>query len=342
MGKNYEAWNIVVEDYFREKTSRDKLLFLVRFAVLAPSSHNAQPWRFVVSDATIDIVPDRDRAVPVSDPLEKNLFTALGCALENILVAADYYGLGTSVVYDPKGVHGVAARVSFVFPKEGGTCENKDHLIFSISKRRMNRNPYDPAKLPPEDFLKEIVEFSDVDVDLSLVMDDDLRKKIAKIVMDSRIKIFDDPSFRAEMAKYKKNNLTGSSVGITGNTMGFNTPMSLIAPFAIKHFNVLRSIQQKEEDIMSIFSPVHLMISTKKETQEAWMRSGGILQKIMLSASGRGIASGMSLLPPSTTDMQRLKEIFDNVSQPHIFVRMGYAEKIPPHAPRLRAEEVVD
>jgi len=42
---------------------RDDAITLVGRAVLAPSSHNTQPWRFRVSDAVIDLFADRARAL---------------------------------------------------------------------------------------------------------------------------------------------------------------------------------------------------------------------------------------------------------------------------------------
>ncbi|MFP3632395.1 nitroreductase family protein, partial [Burkholderia sp. SIMBA_045] len=48
----------------------DQLKALLAYAVLAPSSHNSQPWRFVVNGATISVCADRMRALPVVDPFD--------------------------------------------------------------------------------------------------------------------------------------------------------------------------------------------------------------------------------------------------------------------------------
>ena len=44
----------------------EKAMSLVARAVLAPSSHNTQPWVFRVSDSTIELRADRTRALPVN------------------------------------------------------------------------------------------------------------------------------------------------------------------------------------------------------------------------------------------------------------------------------------
>ncbi|MFN7211793.1 MAG: nitroreductase family protein, partial [Lysobacteraceae bacterium] len=51
----------------------DTLRDLVALAVYAPSSHNTQPWRFRLAPASIDLLADRTRALPVNDPFDREL-----------------------------------------------------------------------------------------------------------------------------------------------------------------------------------------------------------------------------------------------------------------------------
>ncbi len=44
----------------------DRLRFLLRYAVLAPSSHNTQPWKFRVSGDRIDVFVDLERWLKVA------------------------------------------------------------------------------------------------------------------------------------------------------------------------------------------------------------------------------------------------------------------------------------
>jgi hypothetical protein len=59
---------------------------LVRYATLAASSHNTQPWRFRVRPASITILPDYSRRCPAVDPDDSHLFKSLGCAAENLVL----------------------------------------------------------------------------------------------------------------------------------------------------------------------------------------------------------------------------------------------------------------
>jgi hypothetical protein len=58
---------------------------LVRYATLAPSSHNTQCWRFKLEKNLISILPDFARRCPAVDPDDHHLFVSLGCATENLV-----------------------------------------------------------------------------------------------------------------------------------------------------------------------------------------------------------------------------------------------------------------
>lgn len=61
---------------------------ILKGAILAPSSHNTQPWLFEVGHSCIRLYADRTRALPVNDPDDRELVISCGCALMNLRVAA--------------------------------------------------------------------------------------------------------------------------------------------------------------------------------------------------------------------------------------------------------------
>ena len=82
--------------------TREVVNRLVGAAVMAPSSHNSQPWIFRVRGRCIGVIADRTRALPANDPDDRELTLSCGCALFNMRVAAAHAGLGTRV-YGPTG-----------------------------------------------------------------------------------------------------------------------------------------------------------------------------------------------------------------------------------------------
>lgn len=69
-------------------TARHDHTNLVRYATLAASSHNTQPWKFRLERGRILILPDLSRRCSAVDPDDHHLYASLGCAAENLLLAA--------------------------------------------------------------------------------------------------------------------------------------------------------------------------------------------------------------------------------------------------------------
>jgi hypothetical protein len=82
------------------KTGTDLQRELVRYATLAPSSHNTQCWRFALQDQRITILPDLARRCPAVDPDNHHLYVSLGAAAENLAQAALAHGLMATAAYE--------------------------------------------------------------------------------------------------------------------------------------------------------------------------------------------------------------------------------------------------
>ncbi len=117
---------------------------LLSAAVLAPSVCNSQPWRFEVEGPSIRLLADASRALPSRDPDRRELLVSLGCALENLLVAARRHGLRPVVSYFPnEGERGVVAEVRL----ETGEPGRDAGLFDAIPRRRTNRRNYEQRPL---------------------------------------------------------------------------------------------------------------------------------------------------------------------------------------------------
>lgn len=71
---------------------------IASYASKAPSGHNTQPWKFHITDSTITVLPNLDVALPVVDRNNRELFISLGCAIENLCIAASYFGYTTHII----------------------------------------------------------------------------------------------------------------------------------------------------------------------------------------------------------------------------------------------------
>jgi nitroreductase len=70
---------------------------LVRSAILAANAHDTQPWLFRVAPDRIDIIADESRNLGAMDPFRREMQLSLGCALENLVLAARAQGYAPRV-----------------------------------------------------------------------------------------------------------------------------------------------------------------------------------------------------------------------------------------------------
>lgn len=91
-GPAYEPWNLPFP------TGRADL---VRAAILAANAHNTQPWIFRVAESYIDLFADPTRTIGTIDPLLREQQLSLGCALENLHIAAPALGLHAAAELAP-------------------------------------------------------------------------------------------------------------------------------------------------------------------------------------------------------------------------------------------------
>ena len=117
-------------------------LFMIAQAVKAPSGHNTQPWLFKIADGEIDIIPDFTKSLPVVDPNHRELFVSLGCAAENLCIAAAHKGYESRVAVTNEGV------IRVLLAKQSHDVASP--LFAQIPLRQTNRSRYD-GKIIPED-----------------------------------------------------------------------------------------------------------------------------------------------------------------------------------------------
>jgi hypothetical protein len=97
-----ETWRHTVENTVNNRDELEREI--VRYATLAPSHRNRQPWRFELGPGWISVRPDPARRLPVADPDGRYLHAAIGAATETMVTAAAAGGLGAKTSADGDGI----------------------------------------------------------------------------------------------------------------------------------------------------------------------------------------------------------------------------------------------
>lgn len=169
---------------------------LVRHAVLAPSSHNTQCWKFALNGngRTITILPDLARRCPAVDPDDHHVFVSLGCATENLIQAALAHGLQGNAQFDPASG---ANRVTLE-----PTAVRSTPLFSAIARRQCTRGDYDGHPLSGDELGQLQRAGSSDSVRLLLLTDRTAMERVLDHVVHGNTAQLADPSFVKELKKW--------------------------------------------------------------------------------------------------------------------------------------------
>ncbi|HWT36869.1 MAG TPA: nitroreductase, partial [Paraburkholderia sp.] len=137
----HSAWQIDETHFDHAAPLSEQLRFALRYAVLAPSNHNTQPWRFLIDGNTVQVCADRLRALPVVDPFDRELLISCGAALFNLRVALSYFRLAYAITLFPSEADpDVVALVQV--SRHGHRALALAPLFTAITKRVTTRAPF--------------------------------------------------------------------------------------------------------------------------------------------------------------------------------------------------------
>lgn len=122
------------------------------YAILAPNSHNRQPWLVRLDNTEgIWLYCQMNRRLPETDPFDRQILISLGCFGELLRMAAAQDGFDAEIEWFPKGIpedrrlnQAPVAHIQFA---EGGA---PDPLFKQVLNRRSTKKPFNTSQ-PVED-----------------------------------------------------------------------------------------------------------------------------------------------------------------------------------------------
>lgn len=176
-------------------------LSLVRRPILAPSSHNTQPWIFRIGVSEIDRFADRTRALPVNDPNDRELTISCGCALMNLRAAAAKSGFFPQVqlLLNSKEPDWLA-RVTVT--SASGSRSPEGVLADSIEKRRTCRKRFAPRPVDSATVDRLVEAASSEGAWLRPLLSEQARQEAASLVAEGHAVQWANRSWRRELAAW--------------------------------------------------------------------------------------------------------------------------------------------
>lgn len=371
-----EPWNVSEDAFPKDGSMRGKLKFFLKYAILAPSSRNTQPWNFkILNDNTIELYADTSRALPVVDPRGRELTISCGAALGYLQITIRHFGYKykTEVLssYQKKKDERLLARIN-VYDFGGsdeGTAniqennievnslqeDDNNRLFEAITTRRTNRFRFEDRNIPDillagfyyivdkyPQYQKQQKHQED-SIWLHIAEEDDEKNALAElIVQGDRIQL-SDKHFRRELVSCMRLNRSRRRRGdIPRYSSGISNFMSMISPFVIKTFNINKKQAEKNRELAAR-SPVLVVLGSHSDEPLDWINTGMALANILLLASSENVCCSFLNQPIQISQLRPklLDVISKNKGFPQVLLRMGYSsEQIRP-SPRRNVEEVL-
>ena len=343
MGGNsdaYAAWEISAGSFpGHEADIASRLRHLVGYAVLAPSGYNRQPWKFRVTGGCIEVHADRARCLPVIDPDDRELVISCGSALFNMRIAARHFGYDTTVrlLPDPEQPD-LLATLCLGAPK--ATTHEENVLFAAITKRRTNRQAFEPRKVDPV-ILMRLEEASMTEgAWVALLTKRGDRHAMAECIARGDRLQFADKRFRREVASWVHSGRSQSHDGMPAYAQGMKEIMTMAGSLAIRTFDLGKGVAAKDADLAE-HSPLLGVMGTAEDDAEHWLRAGQALQRVLLLAAGSGISASFMNQPIEVEGLRpRVASLVGRTGHPQVVFRMGYGPE-PPLMPRRGVGEVL-
>jgi nitroreductase len=319
-----EVWGIDAADFPADASATDQARFLLRYAILAPSSHNSQPWEFVIDDGMVEVHATEERWLDVADQDKRELYLSLGCAVENFAVAAEHFGLGVDVAYrdDPSPVAVVDLQ-----PDGEPSSHRSPELFDAMTERYTNHHlfreePLDTAVL---ERLRDVISEDDVTM---TVLDGELKETVAELQGDADRRQMENPAYRKEL---------GHWIGI--GALGDSWLKARIGQAVVSHLNVGDREAQKNSKLVQS-APAVCVLSTDSDEPSARVKAGHVYERMSLIATSEGVAvHPMSQILERPEMRETLADRLDGDGElPQHLFRLGYPEAEQGHTPRWPLE----
>ena len=310
---------------------------LLKAAVVAPSLHNTQPWRFQVraEGTAIRLSANPARMLPFGDPDGRATHIACGAALLNLRVAAvAAAGLRPDVrlLPDPgrplllADIH--LSERAYPTPRE-------EELHAAIPRRHTNRGPFRDRAVPPG-IKAELAEAAATEGAVLHFLDRGESARVLHLIIDAEFDLIADPAYRDELARW-----------VGGKRPHDGIPDSALGPVSPEGDTPVRDFTPTRHPYPARYAwfeehPQLAVLSVRAGGKRDWLAAGQALERVWLTATCRGISVCPLTQPLETADSWLVADPRSPAEQPQMILRIGYGLPMSGGTPRRPLADVVD
>jgi nitroreductase len=339
----------------------DERLRPIRAAILAASPHDTQPWLFGVSGDAIDVYADRARHLGSFDPFRREMHLGLGCAIENLVLAARAGGFAADVrpasgrlELEPDRRPVLAAHIALTAAQPP-----HDPLVAAIPRRHTNRGPYREEPIAPERLLELADLVSTPTVRLAFLGDRAARDEFGALIVAATEQIVADREMSADSFRWirvGRRDVVAHRDGVTIDASGAGG-LKILAAKMLPDADAAaidRIWLETTRDVHTATAPVFGTILVPDRLDMAHsIAAGRAWQRLHLAATLRGMAAQPLNQPVEMIDRHHMLARQDEFGpalarlahadgwEPTFVFRLGYGQREAPRSPRRPLVDVV-
>lgn len=313
------------------------------YAILAPNSHNRQPWKIDLSVADeITILPDTDRMLPHTDPINRQITIGFGCFLEILRMAAAGDGYRVDEVIFPQGVDETSldARPVAKLKLTADPTVKPDPLFAHVLARRSLKEPYDLTRSISDKDLQTISSETSQLPGIGATNDPAKVKELRKLTRQALKLELDVPRTYEESVHLFR--LGKKEIEANPDGIHFSGPMYEVlikSGLFTREAALDRNSSAYTQGINTVLASTdtamaYVWIVTKTNTRSDQITAGRQWVRINLAATGLGIATH-----PLSQALQEYPEMEPYYKKIHqmlapggatvqMFARLGYGDSI--------------
>jgi nitroreductase len=329
---------------------------LVRAAILAANPHNTQPWRFAIASSAVDIYVDLARNTGAMDPFRREQHIGLGCAVENLMIAAQAKGYDPrlTILPDPNNPT-LIAHVDL-----GSGPESNSSLYKAIPKRHTSRAPFDTSRPVNQEMLGALdAAVADIPgASVVWITSDAQKRQIGQLIVEGAQAFAADTKQSTDSFRWWRDSWSDIQRYKDGMTLDASGASSLvialgkILPPLSREQNDQSWIQLTRDQYVKTAAAFGVVVVDDATDDVQRTQGGRLYQRLNLLAVTKGL--GMQPLNTITERIDREKvlglparfqagisSLLPPNVQPLMTFRIGYPTVEPPPSPRRPAEDVL-
>ncbi len=358
-GSAYQPWHD-----WREAVAVDGPEAIVAAGILAANAHNTQPWLFKVREDSIELHADLSRHLGAFDPYRREMTLSLGCALENMVLAARAQGMDTEIELPPARLllgrgpdrEGPAAILRLT---EGDAADSV--LFRAIASRHTHRGAYDTERRVHAELQDRMLALAEGEGDVRLLLhaEGEAKDHLGDLIVEATRRIIADHEMAGDSANWFRfdwKSIVTHRDGVTLDGVGLppviNAVAKLLPPPSAEDgdrqwFEATRDTHVPTAALLGLITVQDLY------DRPTAIRAGMLWQRLHLWATAQGLVAQPLNQPPEMVDREAELSLQPEIAtalgkitgepawRPTFAFRMGYAARPARLSPRRGVHDVM-